>query len=184
MMSKYIYFPDIFLNDIGLNLCVYKALDGNRRHIGELLHHIYKHTMGCVLNKETKEYIWYMYDDHKWTLTDNDTVKQILADKLHNLFETADKYYLHENHTKTSTVIHNTMHKFDEKTFRDNMLKELQKIFYGLDLTFGKKLNKKAHLIVFKNGVYDLKSKQFRQGTPNDYITEGINYDYVSIKMK
>jgi phage/plasmid-associated DNA primase len=34
------------------------------------------------------------------------------------------------------------------------------------------------HLISFKNGVYDLKAKEFRERTKEDYLTNCLSYDY------
>ena len=40
-------------------------------------------------------------------------------------------------------------------------------------------LDTKTHLICFENGVYDLNSRRFRDGRPDDYITFTTRIDYI-----
>ena len=40
------------------------------------------------------------------------------------------------------------------------------------------KLNSIPHIISFKNGVYDLKQKEFREIDKHDYCSFYLNYDY------
>ena len=40
------------------------------------------------------------------------------------------------------------------------------------------KLNSIPHIISFKNGVYDLKQKEFRERYKYDYCTFCLDYDY------
>jgi len=40
--------------------------------------------------------------------------------------------------------------------------------------------DEKRHLLSFKNGVYDLKEKKFRERTKDDFLTTFMSYDYIS----
>ena len=60
--------------------------------------------------------------------------------------------------------------------FKNNVMKEAQEVFYDPD--FADKLNQNPHLICFKNGVYDLKLNQFRDGQQDDYISKNIPIEY------
>ena len=49
-----------------------------------------------------------------------------------------------------------------------------------VDNTFLDKLDSTPHILAFKNGIVDLRTKQFRKGIlSSDYISETIKYDYV-----
>ena len=34
------------------------------------------------------------------------------------------------------------------------------------------------YLLGFNNGVYDTRTKTFKDGTPDDYITKSVGYDF------
>jgi P4 family phage/plasmid primase-like protien len=65
--------------------------------------------------------------------------------------------------------------KLKTTSFKDNILKECKELFYDKD--FMNKLDNNPYLIGFKNGVYDLKTGELREGHPDDYIqmTTGID---------
>jgi P4 family phage/plasmid primase-like protien len=62
-------------------------------------------------------------------------------------------------------------------SFKNNVMKECEELFY--DGTFFNKLNKNPYLICFQNGVYDLRNHEFRDGTPDDYISLKMAVNYV-----
>ena len=60
--------------------------------------------------------------------------------------------------------------------FKNNVMKESMEVFY--DEKFIKRIDANPWLIGFKNGVYDLKNYQFRDGRRNDYISMKMAVDY------
>ena len=66
--------------------------------------------------------------------------------------------------------------KLRQSSFKASVLKECEVVMF--DEHFEDKLDSKPHLLGFKNGVYDLSLREFRDGQPDDYISfsTGINY--------
>ena len=56
-------------------------------------------------------------------------------------------------------------------------MKECRTMFY--DKGFMDKLDAKAYLICFENGIYDLNMAEFRNGRPEDYCSLSTRSDYV-----
>ena len=50
--------------------------------------------------------------------------------------------------------------------------------FYKTDISFIEKLDSNNNLMGFNNGIYDLRTLKFRDGTPEDMITISVGYDY------
>lgn len=60
--------------------------------------------------------------------------------------------------------------------FKNNVMRECSELFY--DAQFFEKLNTNPELIAFQNGVYDLKLDQFRDGRPEDYLSQSMPINY------
>jgi P4 family phage/plasmid primase-like protien len=72
------------------------------------------------------------------------------------------------------------------QTKRDIMsvTKELFKVNNNPHRDFVQNLNSNKYLIVFKNGVYNLKTYVFRDGIPSDNMSMSVNYNYRSKHSK
>ena len=66
--------------------------------------------------------------------------------------------------------------------FKDNVLKECREVFY--DENFLKHLDRNPFLVGFKNGIYDLKTHEFRDGKPDDYISLQMPINYIEFNAK
>ena len=60
--------------------------------------------------------------------------------------------------------------------FRDNVVVDMKESVSDPD--FRSLLDSKPHLIGWKNGVFDLEAKQFRDGRPEDFITMSCKHTY------
>jgi phage/plasmid-associated DNA primase len=60
---------------------------------------------------------------------------------------------------------------------KNNIMREAMEIFF--DKNFVRNMDANPYLMCFTNGVVDFKSKTFRQGYPQDYITKTTGIPYV-----
>ena len=65
------------------------------------------------------------------------------------------------------------------KKSKNDLIKEFKKSVY--DMAFEKKLNTRAYLIGFTNGVYDSRNGKFRNGKLTDYLSMHLDYPYVEL---
>jgi P4 family phage/plasmid primase-like protien len=54
--------------------------------------------------------------------------------------------------------------------FKSSVMKEAKEFFYNEE--FSKKIDRDPYLFGFKNGIYDLKNRCFRDGYPEDYLSK------------
>ena len=74
-------------------------------------------------------------------------------------------------------VLHDIATKLRQSPFKTSVLKECETLMN--EEKFEDKLDSKPHLIGFRNGVYDLALREFRDGQPDDYISFSTNLNYV-----
>jgi phage/plasmid-associated DNA primase len=72
--------------------------------------------------------------------------------------------------------------KLQDITFKDKLMKECSALFY--DSKFVEKLDVKSNLICFENGVYDLDTREFRDGRPEDFCNLSTMTDYQEFDME
>lgn len=68
------------------------------------------------------------------------------------------------------------MLKLKQTKFKDNVMKECREVF--LDEEFAEKLDENKNLIAFSNGVFDTLKMEFRDGSPDDYISFSTNIEF------
>jgi P4 family phage/plasmid primase-like protien len=74
------------------------------------------------------------------------------------------------------------VYKHLKKTaFKSNVMRECRELFF--DESFNAKIDSNKDLIAFNNGVFDLKTLEFRDGKPDDYISFSTGIDYDSDKQ-
>jgi len=67
--------------------------------------------------------------------------------------------------------------KLKNVNFKESLCKESMYMFY--DPEFLGKLDKDRHLVCFKNGVLDLRTKEFRDGRKEDYLSLYVDDTYI-----
>lgn len=68
--------------------------------------------------------------------------------------------------------------KLKSAPYKQNVMREAADIFYNKN--FKHKLDTNPYLFAFKNGVYDLKLNVFRNGRPEDFLSNCASVDYVN----
>lgn len=121
------------------------------------LYNRYKNLYKCTSIKNRS---WYEFITHRWVKIDHD---YILVNKFIEMSspEILEKY--------------KHIHKYI--IFKSSLLSAILKRFYDPD--FEEKLDSNTYLIGFNNGIYDLKNKCFRPGSPDDYVSLSVGYDYI-----
>lgn len=77
--------------------------------------------------------------------------------------------------------IYKTIQECKKASFKSGVMTEARELFY--DCSFRHKLGSNKFLIAFNNGVYDLKTKSFREGLPSDYMFKKMPIDYKQYKQ-
>lgn len=161
------------------------ALFGTQRDIATVLHKMFNQEFTCA---DIKTRCWYHYRDHHW-VDDQEgrTLRNYMSEKLKERYqsiiaklynkvsETSDREEKERVEQKIKHV-NKIIHNLGTNTFKNGVLKECADIFY--DENFYNQLDHNPHIIGFKNGVYDLKTGELRDGRPDDYISKFIPHEY------
>jgi P4 family phage/plasmid primase-like protien len=133
--------------------------------------------------------IWYAFENHKWTLDPNISLRNKLSTDMFNKYQDiiddidekmskvdieGDTYELLKQRQKGIYAICNKLKRTPDK---NNIMREAMEIF--IDNDFMKNLDENKFLLCCKNGVVDLKNKIFRDGRPDDYISLSTNINYI-----
>jgi P4 family phage/plasmid primase-like protien len=131
---------------------------------------------------------WYQFRDHIWCKTEEGVTlrKKISAEIVDDYQEIARQYLQKhlgaedEDESKSYKKKMNNALKMVEKLkqspYKTNVMKEAAEVFY--DAEFLQKLDANPYLIGFHNGIYDLKTHEFRDGCPNDYVSLKMAISY------
>jgi len=167
---------------------ILEAMDGCHADVARVLYNEYGGEFVCtsIKNKE-----WYQFKNHIWRSIDSGVdlrariscnegiiIKQLIKKKreIQNqlaLAEEADDRKILE---KKLTHITTLVKRCKSTPFKNHVMIECQEIFYNDQ--FDKLLNMDPYLVAFQNGIYDFKSTIFRDGNPEDYLSNSIPLDY------
>jgi len=156
--------------------------------LSKVLHEMYKHQFVCASVKKKGE--WYIFSGHRWEMMEEDT-------ELYNKISTkmCEEYCRRlsvlnlesvnddtteeerENAKNKGVAMTKLILKLKTNSSKEAIMREAKKLFYNKE--FLKKLNENPYLIGFENGVYDLRTKEFRDGCPEDYISMSTGIDYI-----
>ena len=165
------------------------ALDGSHHDIARLLYEDYGTEFVCssISNKT-----WYQFREHKWEEIEEgvflrEHISEEIVDKFTKLGgkffadgSNADKNDKNwqENIKRTSKIIA----QCKMSNYKSCIMRECCDVFYNK--TFKHALDTNPYLIAFKNGVYDLKNNEFRDGKPEDYLSKAMPINYVKFDEK
>ena len=164
-----------------------QSLNGSHNDIARVLHAYYGDEFRCasIVGKT-----WYQYrkDKHKWHEIEEGVFLReristtIVAGYIEIAKKLMDEYGSVQDEAEEASIktrrkqVDKLISAMKSSPFKNNVMKEAQEVFYDPD--FADKLNQNPHLICFKNGVYDLKLNQFRDGQQDDYISKNIPIEY------
>jgi P4 family phage/plasmid primase-like protien len=169
---------DIY-DDQQINELVYNSLNGKPSQFAEIIYYFYEND---YMYGEDEN--WYVYKNHKWVNTGkkNNELRYNIQPKLKKLYTDLLSYYKDNEYDKQKIKsIKNIIGGFGETTLKNNIITELIDIYTvqkNPNKNFVSKLNSNNNLIGFDNGVYDLNKFEFREGSPEDFITMTTGYEY------
>lgn len=173
------------LND-NISEIVKDAEQGTETDISEILYQLYGHCFVCIDIKNNK---WYEFQDNLWVeIPEGYTLYKIITEELPKVFYGLQQTFLkiilnqetkgkdRDSAMKRNEEIHKLIKKFGCTTFKEKIMKESRYKFF--DKEFEEKLDSDLYKIGFSNGVFDLKSGEFRRGLPEDYVSMSAGYNY------
>jgi len=169
---------DVYENE-ELNRLVFRSLNGEAGTLAEIVYNKYKNIYNYGEDDE-----WYVYEHHKWKNIGkkNVNLRHSIEPTLCELYTKLLNYYKQNDKDKKKIMtIKQIMKSFDNTILKNNIMTELIDLYLinnNSKRDFIKKLDGNKYLIGFDNGVYDLKTFEFRKGLTEDYITMSVNYDY------
>jgi hypothetical protein len=166
-----------------------QSMNGTSFTISKVVYEMYKYQYVCT---SLRHNTWYEFKNHRWheieagiglkNRLSNDVLNEYL--KMNQLYlsratemEGSKKHPYIDNAKKLLEV---TL-KLQDITFKDKIMKECSSMFYNAK--FIDILDTKANLICFENGVYDLDTKEFRDGRPEDYCSLSTQTDYIEYDL-
>lgn len=151
-----------------------------------VLSQMFKDRYVCT-NVKTKQ--WYMFKNHRWTLDEGNTLRNLISKDMHELYQAKQQSIVDimsrygpddEEYLKCKDRINDVSKislKFKKTTDKNNIMTEAAEIFW--DGEFIKHMDENRYLLCFSNGVVDIKNREFRPGYPSDYITKCTNIPYI-----
>lgn len=162
------------------------SLSSTEYDVAKLIHSQYKYEYVCA-NLQRNH--WYKFNNHRWRYLESAIdIKNILSDEIFTQYLELGMFYKKKLIEETDDgkkqdieskikACENLRKKVKSTRFKQNVVEECKNLFYKpmfMDI-----LDTKTHLVCFENGVYDLNSRRFRDGRPDDYITFTARVDYI-----
>ena len=139
--------------------------------IAEFVYSIYKDKTFYVCNDG-----WYILNDNNYWVKEQEKFPKWIV-KINKLV--SDKLFQLNQIEEIGDLI---IHQILDRITRFSGLQDVMKLSIPLfSIDNLDEFDSKPNLIAFKNGVYDLKTASFRPTTPNDKLTQFINYEYKNI---
>lgn len=177
------------LMSLKIDTFIKRAADScSHQDVGTVVHELYQQRYSSTDGAKKTEKIWYEFKEHKWQECDGKLkLQRIMGTDIQNqcrqtklrinqLSCATEDDELKQRLDKQDTNINKLITKLKEATFKEKVIKECTYMFH--DETFYDKLDENIELIGCKNGVYNLKTKEFREGRPTDYISFSTPTNY------
>ena len=188
-LDEYSYEYENIFEDMEFNKLIFKSLNQTHYDIAKVLFNVTKNKFMCTFNNE-----WYIFQNNRW-IKDNEQIKDYISNDLVEYYDKINMYYIQKRDnakneidkkkfnlqiTKTSNLIK----QLKTSGFKMSIITEAISIFNTYNrqhnIDFEALLDNNSYLIGFNNGVYDLIKMEFREGTPDDYVSMSVGYNYNS----
>ena len=167
-----------------LNDFIKNAGSGSHDDIANMIHEMYKYDFVCVSIAKKK---WYEFRNNRWfPVEEGYTLSEKISNEVAKEFSllvsgimknAADAESIDvDDIQKKGKKIFEIIQKLKTIPFKKSVMEACSHKFY--EKGFMEKLDANPYLLGFDNGVYDLKAGLFRQGSPDDYISFSVGYDY------
>lgn len=171
-----------------IHTALIQAIDCQHTDLANVIYELYKCYFRCA---SIKENIWFEFQKHRWVnvqkgytllniMSGNELKKEFSDLQFHYMNKARDAQgSIAEDWIVKSNAVNKVLKNLKNRQFKESVLSECACLFY--DKEFETKLNSNRDLIGFNNGVFDLRTNTFREGTPDDYISFTTGYDYVEL---
>lgn len=159
------------------------ARSGTEYDVARVIHKMYNGMFAFEADE------WYIFRFHRWHETDKGlALLKVMPTEVANEFRRNAAYYATKATETTDAEekdrldglvgdLQSVVKKLKKAPFQASVLTEC-KMFFDHE-NFIQNLDEKKFLIGLKNGVYDLKAKEFRAGKPDDMITLCRGHNFV-----
>ena len=177
----------IFEDDT-MNHLVYESLAATTWPIVKVIHHLGKYNFNC-----TRAGDWYTYKNHKWNKNSEGAFLYFISEKIAHYYRQVRDYYRDNTESqelrqkRVSFIQTRIIDRLTNINSKMDLMKEAKTYFYEEDyyslnnktVHFEQRLDEKRNLLCFTNGVHDLDADLFREGSPYDFVTLTVGFDYV-----
>ena len=181
---------DNIFEDNVLNGLIYNGLKHAAHDIGVLFVYLIKDNLIFTGGGE-----WYFFDKHRW-ISDNcqREIPLYISINIVNLYDQVVSFYnksltsnkndsvnyMYKKHIKQTQIL---LQLLKTPSYQMNVIKVAESLITRKNrernLCYDLLLDGNPYLIGFDNGIYDLKKMEFRDGTPLDYVTLSVGYNYI-----
>ncbi len=144
--------------------------------LSKLVYRLYGDSFVC---SDCEKSIWYFFNGKRWIKENKSYNLRKLI--INDVFEMIEKYRLQLIKENAEESIIRNYHNILNRLGNGIKLNCLELEFYNSN--FDKILDQDKDLLGFENGVLDLKTMEFRDGTSSDYISMTTGYDFNKISQ-
>ena len=163
-----------------------ESLNGSHNDIAKVLFSEYGNDFVCA---SIAGKTWFQFRDHRWEEIEEgvflrekiseeivlrySTMGSELFMKIAGIQDKGEEAMFNARLKQVQKIINN----LKSSPYKSNIMKESMEVFY--DRRFKQKLDQNPFIIGFKNGVYDLKLNEFRDGRPEDFVNKTMPINYI-----
>jgi len=167
---------------------ILKSQSQTTQDVARVVYSMYRYQYVCT---SLRSNIWYEFKNHRWIQIDSGvSLKKKIGNEVVNEYLRLITYYNQaayeqqdeqkDQYLQKAKNLTDVTYKLRDYPFKEKILKECQTMFY--DSQFVTFLDANPDLIGFENGVYDLKTGEFRDGRPEDCVSLSTGTEYITFE--